>query len=530
LILDKAWFDAMEAKIPRGGVRTRFAPSPTGYMHVGGLRTALYTYLLAKTNGGKFILRIEDTDAARFVEGATEMIINTLNDAGLRYDEGPDVGGPAAPYTQSERRGLYLPYAELLCGKGAAYYCFCEKNGPEHGGEPEGHEDGAFTEQGGGASGPFTGDEFEEDGDSPHPVYSLEDDPCRDLPYADLKRRADSGEPFAIRMKAPREGATTVTDVVFGDVTTQNKTLDDMILLKRDGLPTYNFANVVDDHLMGITHVMRGSEYISSAPKYNLLYEAFGWEIPLYITVSPIMRDATHKLSKRHGDPTYDDLLKEGYLPEAVLNFVALLGWSPGGEREIFSLSGMLDAFDVRGISKSPAIFDVVKLNYFNSEYIRALSPEDFALVAAPYISRAVKNSSYSVGAIAALLQARCEKLSDIPEKIDFFDEMPEYEAELYVHKKSKTDEQISLDMLLAAQAELGNLPDWTNDAIHDTLTALAEKLGVKNATLMWPIRIAASGKAVTPGGAVELCGILGRDESMRRISAGAELLRRRLM
>ncbi|MDR0490722.1 MAG: glutamate--tRNA ligase [Oscillospiraceae bacterium] len=489
------WFDDMENKIPRGGVRTRFAPSPTGYMHVGGLRTALYAYLIAKKAGGTFILRIEDTDAARFVEDATEIIIGTLRGAGLHYDEGPDIGGPSAPYTQSERKELYKPYAELLCGKGAAYYCFCEH---------------------------ISHDEREHEGLG---VVSEEEDVCRALPYAESKRRAESGENCVIRMKTPREGSTTIKDMVFGEITAQNKTLDDMVLLKSDGLPTYNFANVVDDHLMGITHVLRGSEYISSAPKYNLLYEAFGWEIPQYITVSLIMRDAQHKLSKRSGDPTYDDLLKDGYLPEAVLNYVALLGWSPGGEREMFTLAELAEVFDIGGISKSPAIFDIEKLKYFNSEYIRAMTPEAFAGIARSYIREAVKNEAYSSDEIAVILQARCERLSDIAEKIDFFDELPEYSSELYIHKKSKTDEAISLDMLRAARIALESMAEWTNDTIHDALIALAEKLEVKNATLMWPVRIAVSGKAVTPGGAVEICRILGRGETLRRIAAGIERL-----
>ena len=492
------FFDEMELKIPRGGFRTRFAPSPTGYMHVGGLRTALYAYLIAKKAGGTFILRIEDTDMSRFVEGATEIIIDTLKGAGLIYDEVPDIGGPVAPYTQSERRELYRPYAELLCEKGAGYYCFCS----------------------GGDDGEDRGERREERGE-------LQDDPCRELPYGESKVRADAGEAFVIRMKAPREGVTTVSDMVFGEITTPNKIMDDMVLLKRDGMPTYNFANVVDDHLMGITHVMRGSEYISSAPKYNLLYEAFGWEIPAYITVSPVMRDAQNKLSKRSGDPTYDDLLSQGYLPDAVLNYVALLGWSPGGEREIFTLSELLEVFDVGGISKSPAIFDVNKLNHFNSEYIRALAPDKFAKMARPYIRQAIKNEEISSEAVASILQARCEKLNDIPEKIDFFDALPEYGADLYVHKKSKTDEAISLAMLRAALAELDKLQDteWTGENIHSTFTALAESKGVKNATLMWPVRIAASGRAVTPGGAVEICWILGRRETLRRIAAGVEKL-----
>ncbi|MCL2152055.1 MAG: glutamate--tRNA ligase [Oscillospiraceae bacterium] len=507
--MDKKWFDDMESKIPRGGIRTRFAPSPTGYMHVGGLRTALYAYLIAKKDGGAFILRIEDTDAARFVEGATDIIISTLKGAGLKYDEGPDVGGPAAPYTQSERREIYRAYAELLCEKGAAYYCFCEQAAK--------HGDGAFDHAESAEHG---------DGNASSTLYgSMEDDPCRSLPFVESEHRAHDGSMHVIRMKTPREGATTVSDMVFGEVTTQNETLDDMVLLKRDGMPTYNFANVVDDHLMGITHVLRGSEYISSAPKYNLLYEAFGWEIPAYITVSPVMRDARQKLSKRSGDPTYGDLLEQGYLPEAVLNYIALLGWSPGGEREIFTLPQLLDVFTIEGISKSPAIFDIEKLNHFNSEYIRALSPKDFASIAAPYIYGAINKGDLSIDAIASILQARCEKLTDIPEKIDFFDNLPDYDTDLFVHKKSKTDKIISLKMLRIARDALLALPEWTNPAIHDTLISLAEKLGVKNATLMWPVRVAVSGKAVTPGGAVEICGILGRRETLRRIDAGIEKL-----
>jgi len=517
--MDKKWFEDMDAGIPRGGVRTRFAPSPTGYMHVGGLRTALYAYLVAKKSGGAFILRIEDTDAARFVGDATDIIIDTLKGAGLRYDEGPGVGGPAAPYIQSERRALYRPYAELLCEKGAAYYCFCE-----HG---EQENPGSASASANPDPGPDSGDPGDAN-DKVNPpraprsaLFTCEDDPCRDLSYEDSKRRADAGEFFAIRMKAPHEGETTVSDMVFGEVTTQNKELDDMILLKRDGMPTYNFANVVDDHLMGITHVLRGSEYISSAPKYNLLYDAFGWDIPSYITVSLIMRDLQHKLSKRRGDPTYDDLLNQGYLPDAVLNYVALLGWSPGGEREIYTLPELVEVFDIKGISKSPAIFDIEKLNHFNSEYIRALSPEAFAEKAGPYIREAVKNEDIPTAAIAPILQARCEKMSDIPAMIDFFDSLPDYGTDLFIHKKSKTDESISLDMLHAAAPALESLPEWTNENIHDELTALADKLGVKNATLMWPVRVAVSGKPVTPGGAVELCSILGRKETLRRIAYG---------
>lgn len=496
MAVDKAWFEQMEAKIPRGKVRTRFAPSPTGFMHVGGLRTALYAYLISKKAGGTFILRIEDTDQSRYVEDATDIIIRTLKGVGLDFDEGPGVGGPVGPYIQTERKPLYRPYAELLCGKGAAYYCFCRHIE---------HDERDHEELG---------------------VAAGAEDPCRNLPYEESKRRAGAGDSHVIRMKAPRTGTTSFHDEIFGDITVENKTLDDMVLIKSDNLPTYNFANVIDDHLMGITHVVRGTEYLPSAPKYNILYDAFGWPKPIYVTVPLIMRDATHKLSKRRGDPTYEDLLAEGYLPEAVLNYVALLGWSPGGEREFYTLRELVETFDIKGISKSPAIFDKEKLTYFNSEYIRTLPPEKFAALAEPYIRQAVKNPALDAGEIAALLQPRCEKLTDIPEKIEFFDALPEYETELYAHAKSKTDEAVSLRMLNAVLPVMESLPEWTREAIRDALVGLAEKLETKNATLMWPLRIAVSGKAVTPGGAVEICHILGREETLLRIKNGIRKLK----
>ena len=494
MALDMNFFEEMEARIPKGKVRTRFAPSPTGYMHVGNLRTALYTWLIARHNDGTFILRIEDTDQGRLVEGATDVIYRTMAECGLTHDEGPDVGGPTGPYIQSERRDLYLPYAQLLVEKGAAYYCFCEKAESE-----------------------------EDSGD-----FNRADDPCRNLSAEEVAANLAAGKPYVIRQRIPKEGTTTFHDVSFGDITVENKTLDDQVLLKRDGLPTYNFANVVDDHLMGITHVVRGSEYLSSAPKYNLLYEAFGWEIPTYVHCSPVMRDAHNKMSKRHGDPSYEDLIAKGYLTDAVLNYVALLGWSPKGERseqEIFSLQELVDAFDIAGISKSPAIFDIVKLDYFNATYLRALSPERFAEVAEPYIRQSVKNPAIDAAAIAALLQARCEKLTDIPEKVDFFDTLPEYDVEFFTNKKSKTNPEVSLEMLNQAIPALEAIENWTSEAVHDTLIALAEKLGVKNATLMWPVRIAAAGKMVTPGGAVEVCHILGKEETLRRLKLGVEKL-----
>ena len=495
MALDKKFFEDMEARIPHGKVRTRFAPSPTGYMHVGNLRTALYTWLIARHAGGTFILRIEDTDQGRLVEGATDVIYRTMKECGLDHDEGPDVGGPTGPYIQSERRDLYLPYAQLLVEKGAAYYCFCEKAESE-----------------------------EDSGD-----FDRAEDPCRNLSAEEVAANLAAGKPYVIRQRIPHEGTTTFHDVSFGDITVENETLDDQVLLKRDGLPTYNFANVVDDHLMGITHVVRGSEYLSSAPKYNLLYEAFGWEIPTYVHCSPVMRDQHNKMSKRHGDPSYEDLKAQGFLTDAILNYVALLGWAPKGEyaeQEIFSLDELVKVFDIAGISKSPAIFDIEKLTYFNATYLRAMEPAAFAEVAEPYIRQAVKNPAIDAAGIAALLQARCEKLTDIPEKVDFFDALPDYDVEFFTNKKSKTNAEVSKAMLEAAIPALEAISDWTVDAIHDTLIDLATKLEVKNATLMWPVRIAAAGKLVTPGGAVEICHLLGKDETLRRLHLGLDKLK----
>ena len=497
--MDMTWFNEMEARIPHGEVRTRFAPSPTGYMHVGNLRTALYTWLIARHAGGKFLLRIEDTDQGRLVEGAVDVIYATMRRCGLTWDEGPDVGGPVGPYVQTQRRDLYGKYAHLLVEKGAAYYCFC--------GKAESEEDA---------------------GDFDRPA-----DPCRDLDPAVARARVEAGEPYVIRQRIPA-GSTTFHDAVYGDITVDNSDLDDQILLKSDGLPTYNFANVIDDHLMGITHVVRGSEYLSSAPKYDLLYRSFGWEVPTYIHCASVMiadpeTGAVRKMSKRKGDPSYEDLIARGYLSEAVVNYVTLLGWSPRGEyaeREFYTLAELAEIFDVEGISKSPAAFDLDKLTYFNAHYLREMSPEDFHAAALPYIRQGVKNPALSTREIAALLQARCEKLTDIPEKLDFFDALPEYGVDLFTNKKSKTNSEVSQRMLESAIPALEGLADWSNDAIHDCLVGLAERLEVKNATLMWPVRIAAAGKTVTPGGAVEICRILGRDETLRRLRLGLEKLK----
>lgn len=493
MALNMDFFEQMEARIPRGEVRTRFAPSPTGYMHVGNLRTALYTYLIARHLGGKFILRIEDTDQERLVEGAVDVIYQTLRQCGLSHDEGPDVGGPVGPYVQTERRELYGRYAELLMEKGGAYRCFCTRERLE-----ELHRD------------------------NPTAKY---DGRCANLTQAEIDEKLAAGIPYVIRQKIPRGGFTTFSDATFGEITVPNDTLDDNVLIKSDGLPTYNFANVVDDHLMGITHVVRGSEYLSSAPKYNLLYQAFGWEIPTYVHCSPVMRDAQHKMSKRHGDPSYEDLIAEGYLSQAVVNYVALLGWSPGGEQELFDLPGLVDAFDLKGISKSPAVFDLAKLKWMNAEYIKAMQPEAFYLAAEPYLKNAVHRPGIDLHAVAALVQPRCEVLTDLAGRVDFLDRLPDYDLQLYVHKKSKTNLENALASLQAALPVLERLEPWTNSAIFEALTALAAEMDVKNSVVLWPVRVAVSGRQSTPGGATELCELLGKEESLARIRKGIERL-----
>lgn len=485
------FYEQMEARIPKNEARTRFAPSPTGYMHVGNLRTALYTYLIARNLGGKFILRIEDTDQGRLVEGATDVIYKTLVECGLEHDEGPDIGGPVGPYIQTERRDLYGKYAELLIQKGAAYRCFCTKERLEelHANDPTAKYDGH----------------------------------CAHLSQEEIDEKLAAGVPYVIRQRIPQEGTTTFSDVVFGDITVENSTLDDQVLIKSDGLPTYNFANVIDDHLMGITHVVRGSEYLSSAPKYNLLYEAFGWDIPTYVHCSPVMRDSQHKMSKRHGDPSYEDLIAEGYLTEAVVNYVALLGWSPGGEQEIFTREELIKAFDLKGISKSPAVFDKAKLTWMNSEYIKAMEPEKFYERALPYLG--IKSETIDKRAVAALVQSRCEVLTDLAERVDFLDELPDYDVQMYVHKKMKTNLENSLEMLKASLPVLEELEGWSEEGVHAALFGLIEKLGVKNGLILWPVRVAVSGKQSTPGGAVEIAAILGKEETIRRIKLGIEKL-----
>ena len=473
--------------------RTRFAPSPTGYMHVGNLRTALYAYLLTKSQGGDFILRIEDTDQERYVEGAVDIIYNTLKETGLNWDEGPDVGGDYGPYIQSERRGIYKQYAEELVKKGKAYYCFCDKERLE--------EVRTMCEI-----------------NKMPPKY---DRYCLNLSQEEIQEKLDAGMPYVIRQNMPQTGTTSFVDSVFGKITVDNSTLDDNVLLKTDGLPTYNFANVVDDHLMNITHVIRGNEYLSSTPKYNLLYEAFGWEIPTYIHCSPVMKDHSHKLSKRNGDASYEDLIKKGYLMEAVINYIALLGWSPSGEREKFTLDELVKEFDIKGISKSPAIFDEQKLAWLNGEYIRELPPEEFHKKALPYYEGVITNPDIDTYKISILLQKRCERLTDIPEQVDFFDKLPEYSNELYIHKKMKTTEESSKSALIEIKSVLENIADWNFETIHDEMMKLVEKMGLKNGQVLYPFRVAVSGKAFTPGGAIELAEILGKEETIKRIESG---------
>ncbi len=479
-------------------VRTRFAPSPTGYMHIGNLRTALYEYLIAKSQGGKFILRIEDTDQERQVEGAVDVIYNTMRMTGLHHDEGPDIGGDYGPYVQSERMGMYMDYAKELVEKGEAYYCFCTKERLES--LKESNAEGA--------------------------AFAKYDRHCLGLSKEEVQAKLDAGVPFVIRQKMPDSGTTTFSDVVYGDITVENTELDDQILMKADGFPTYNFANVVDDHLMHITHVVRGSEYLSSTPKYNLLYKAFGWEPPVYVHLPAVMRDAHHKLSKRHGDKSFEDLVREGYVVEAIINYIALLGWSPSGTQEIFSLKELEENFDMAGLSKSPAIFDIKKLTWMNSEYLKAMDFDKYYALAEPKLKEALGDTDLDLKKIAALLQKRLETLNDIPGLVEFFKTLPEYGTELYTHKKMKTNDEIALSSLEAALPVLENLADWNTDSIHDALMALVGEMGIKNGQLLWPVRTALSGEPTSPGGAMELADILGKEESLRRIRKGIELLK----
>lgn len=478
-------------------VRTRFAPSPTGRMHVGNLRTALYAYLVAKHEGGDFILRIEDTDQERYVEGAVDIIYRTLQKTGLIHDEGPDKDGGCGPYVQSERQaqGIYLKYAKELIDKGEAYYCFCDKERLE------------------GLKKVVAGKEIH--------VY---DKHCLHLSKEEVEEKFAAGVPYVIRQNNPTEGTTTFEDEIYGDITVDNAELDDMILIKSDGYPTYNFANVVDDHLMGITHVVRGNEYLSSSPKYNRLYEAFGWEVPVYIHC-PLITDENHqKLSKRCGHSSFEDLVEQGFLTEAIVNFVALLGWSPADNQEIMTLEELVEKFDYHHMNKSPAVFDYTKLKWMNGEYIKKMDFDKFYEMALPYIKEVI-TKDYDLKKIAHMVQTRIEIFPDIRDHIDFFEELPEYDVAMYTHKKMKTNAQTSLEVLQEILPVLEAQEDYSNDALYQTLLKYVEQKGCKNGYVMWPIRTAVSGKQMTPGGATELMEVLGKEESLARIRKGIELL-----
>lgn len=473
-------------------VRTRFAPSPTGYMHIGNLRTALYAYLTARKNDGVFILRIEDTDQERNVPEALAAIYNSLEMAGLDYDEGPGKDGGYGPYVQSERLPIYKEYAQKLLEKGGAFRCFCKKSD-----QPQ-----------------------EDEG----PVRR---DPCRLLSQEEVEEKLAAGEGFVIRQRIPDEGSTTFTDQVYGEITIENSQLDDQVLLKSDGFPTYNFANVVDDHLMAITHVMRGQEYLSSTPKYNLLYENFGWDIPIYVHLPLIIKEDGSKFSKRLGDPSFEDLVKMGYLPESIINYIALLGWNPGTDQEYFTLSELEEIFSVDRINKSSAAFSFDKLTWLNGEHIRAMTLVEFHQLAKEYYPEEL--SEFNTLKISELLQVRTEKLTEIPEQIGFFVEVPDYDIEMYRHKKSKCDPEISLKILKEVKPILRELENWDNDNLYLTLKEFGKEHGYKTGTVMWPIRTALSGVPVTPGGATALAEILGKEETLNRIQAGIEKLEKAL-
>ena len=478
-------------------IRTRFAPSPTGRMHVGNLRTALYAYLITKHEGGDFILRIEDTDQERLVEGAVDIIYRTLEKTGLIHDEGPDKDGGVGPYVQSQRqaKGIYLEYAKQLIEKGEAYYCFCDKERLES------------------LRTSVAGKEI-----------SIYDKHCLSLSKEEVEEKLAAGIPYVIRQNNPTEGTTSFQDEIYGEIKVDNSELDDMILIKSDGYPTYNFANVVDDHLMGITHVVRGNEYLSSSPKYNRLYEAFGWEVPVYVHC-PLITDESHqKLSKRSGHSSFEDLIEQGFLTEAVVNFVALLGWSPADNQEIMSLDELIEKFDYRHMSKSPAVFDFTKLKWMNGEYIKKLDPDTFLEMATPYIKETL-TKDYDLKKIAKMVQTRIEVFPDIKDHIDFLQELPEYDVAMYTHKKMKTNAETSLEVLTEVLPKLEAQEDYSNDALYAMLCDYVAQKGCKNGYVMWPIRTAVSGKQMTPGGATELMEVLGKEETIARIKKGIELL-----
>ena len=478
-------------------VRTRFAPSPTGRMHVGNLRTALYAYLIAKHEGGSFMLRIEDTDQERFVEGALDIIYRTLAKTGLVHDEGPDKDGGYGPYVQSERnaQGIYLKYAKQLIEQGDAYYCFCTKERLESLKSSVGEKE-----------------------------IAMYDKHCLHLSKEEIEEKLANGEPYVIRFNMPTEGTTTFQDDIYGAITVPNNELDDLILIKSDGYPTYNFANVVDDHLMGITHVVRGNEYLSSSPKYNRIYEAFGWEIPTYVHCPLITNEEHKKLSKRSGHSSYEDLVEQGFLTEAIVNYVALLGWCPEDNREIFSLEELVKVFDYHHMSKSPAVFDIQKLRWMNGEYMKAMDDDKFYEMALPYLKQVI-TKDLDLRKIAGMVKTRIEVLPDIVDLVDFFEAVPEYDVAMYTHKKMKTNPEISLEVLEKILPVLEETEDYSNDAMYELLCGFAKENGYKNGQILWPIRTALSGKQMTPAGATEILEVLGKEESIRRIKAAIEKL-----
>jgi glutamyl-tRNA synthetase len=478
-------------------VRTRFAPSPTGYMHLGNLRTAVYAWLIARGQGGVFVLRIEDTDQERFVEGSVELIYDTLRQCGLDHDEGPDNGGPFGPYVQSRRKDIYLDHAKKLVEAGGAYYCFCPKERLD-----------ALRQEA-----EAKGQAFRYDGH------------CKSLRRETARARARNGEAFVIRQRIPDSGATAFEDVIYGRIEVDHGQLEEGVLLKSDGLPTYNFANVVDDHLMGITHVVRGAEYLSSTPKYNLIYQAFGWEVPTLVHLPMIMKDHSRKLSKRFGDPSFQDLTAQGFLKEAIINYVVLLGWNPKDGREFFTLEELKSAFSISNINTAPAIFDLEKLKWMNGEYIRKLDVERFNVLALPFIRQAVKRTDVNLDKIGALVQQRTVVLSDIPARIDFIDALPDYDKGMFVNKKAKTDLANSLEYLTLCKDALSNLQTWEPELIKQRLFEVIESRGLKPNTFLTPLRIALSGREVTPGGATELADLLGRDDTLKRIEIGVNKL-----
>ena len=474
-------------------VRTRFAPSPTGYMHIGNLRTALFEYLIAKHEGGDFILRIEDTDQGRLVEGATDIIYDTLRTVGLKHDEGPDVGGDHGPYVQSERLPMYKAYAEQLVELGGAHYCFCSEEEIER---------------------------QRKEADSLGISFKY-DDPCKHISLEEAKARVAAGEPYVIRQTINNVGGTYFDDEVYGRIEFDTDVLDESVLIKSDGFPTYNFANIIDDHQMEITHVVRGNEYLSSTPKYNLIYEAYGWDIPTYVHVPPVMKDEHHKLSKRNGDASFQDLVAKGYLPEAILNYIALLGWSPETEQEIYTLDELIKVFNISRISKSPAIFDIDKLTWMNGVYLRNMDLDQYYDLVKQYLEEAI-HSEVDLRSVAKILQPRVDTLAQIKESVDFIDELPEYDCAMYIHKKMKTTLEISLRSLNAAREALAALDDWSEEeTIHDLLLSLPKQLEMKNGQVLWPVRTAITGKQFTPGGAIEIAHILGKEETLKRIDRG---------